>query len=292
VHLAPIGIWTPAFDMMPWPEGRAIAQELEALGYGALWLPEVAGRDVMVASALALDATERMIVGSGTAPISRRDPMLCNAAWHSLSSAHPDRFVLGLGVSHQVFVEDVQKQTYGPPLASMRAYLDGMDEAPYWGPRAESPRRVLAALGPKMLALAAERTDGAQPYNVTPDHTKMARDILGDDKWLIVEQKVVLTTDASVARTAARAAMSVYFSLPNYVNNWKRLGFTDDDVVDGGSDRLLDAMVAAGDEHAIAARVQAHRDAGADHVCVQVLTEQGYGVPLESWRRLAPALVR
>jgi probable F420-dependent oxidoreductase len=176
----------------------------------------------------------------------------------------------------------------------MRAYLEAMDRAPYFGSRPASPPvRVLAALGPKMLALAAELTDGAHPYNGTPEHTAEARAILGPGKLLAVEQKAVLTDDVAVAREAARATMSIYFGLPNYVNNWRRLGFTDDDFADGGSDRFLDAIVVGGDEAAIAARVQAHRDAGADHVCVQVVPAAGGRtvLPLAEWRRLAPALI-
>jgi probable F420-dependent oxidoreductase len=141
-----------------------------------------------------------------------------------------------------------------------------------------------------MLALAAERADGALPYNVTPEHTKSAREVLGPDRVLAVEQKAVLLEDPTDARRVAREALSVYFGLPNYVNNWKRLGFGDDDVADGGSDRLVDAMVVWGDEGAVRARVQAHRDAGADHVCVQVLATTNEA-PLDEWRRLAPALL-
>jgi probable F420-dependent oxidoreductase len=250
------------------------------------------GRDGFVACTLALDATERIVVGTSTAQISRRHPMTTKAAWHTLSAAHPERFVLGLGVSHQSFVEGMQQVTYGKPLTAMREYLDGMDAAIYFGPQADNPRRVIAALGPKMLELSATKADGAQSYNVTPEHTKLARDILGPDKSLIVEQKATLTTDVDAARETARKALAVYTGLPNYVNNWKRLGFTDDDVAGGGSDRLLDAMVVHGDEAAIKARVQDHLDAGADHVCVQVLpVGNQYGIARDEWRRLAPALV-
>jgi probable F420-dependent oxidoreductase len=170
----------------------------------------------------------------------------------------------------------------------MRNYLDAMDAAPYFAAKPSAPpRRVLAALGPRMLALAAERADGAHPYNVTPEHTKLAREALGADKMLAVEQKVLLEARPEAARAAARQALGIYLALPNYVNNWKRLGFTDDDLADGGNERFLDALVAWGDEAAIRTRVQAHLDAGADHVCVQVLNP---GMPLEAWRRLAPAL--
>jgi probable F420-dependent oxidoreductase len=217
--------------------------------------------------------------------------MTLNSASQTLEEAFPQRFVLGIGVSHKPMVEGVRGTAYGPPVATMRAYLDAMDNALFFGLKGETrPTRVLAALGPKMLALAAERTDGAHPYNVTPEHTAIARAALGEGKLLAVEQKAALVDDIAEGRDMARATLAVYLGLPNYVNNWRRLGFTDDDFADGGSDRLLDAMVVSGDEATIAARVAEHHAAGADHVCVQVLGK-GHGyVPVDEWRRLAPAL--
>ncbi len=261
-NLGPVGLWLYQLDVVPWSQGREIAQELEALGYGALWFPEAVGRDALVASTLLLDATERIVAATGIVPIYGRDPVVLNAAWHTIEAAFPGRFVLGMGVSHKPAVEGLHGMTYGPPIATMREYLDRMDAAPFFATKAPSPpRRVLAALGPKMLALAADRADGAHPYNVTPEHTAVARAALGPTKLLAVEQKAVLATDA--------------------------------DLADGGSDRFVDALVVWGDEAAIARRVQEHRDAGADHVCVQVVpTGEGRGaVPLEDWRRLAPALL-
>ena len=158
-----VGLWLSQLEMVPWSEGGELVRELEGLGYGALWLPEAVGRDGFVACTLALDATERIVIGTSTAQISRRHPMTTNAAWHTISAAHPERFVLGLGVSHQSFVEGFQQVSYGKPLTAMRDYLEGMDSAMYFGPKAEHPKRVLAALGPKMLALSAEKADGAQP---------------------------------------------------------------------------------------------------------------------------------
>jgi probable F420-dependent oxidoreductase len=293
VTLPPVGLWSFHFDLMPWSQGAEIAQELEALGYGALWFPEAGGRDALVASTLLLDATEHMMAATGIVPLYLRTPVALNAAWQTIEASFPGRFLLGIGVSHQPAVEGMFGGTYGPPLATMRAYLDGMDNGIYFGRKADvPPRRVLAALGPKMLALAAERADGAHPYNVTPAHTAAARAILGPDKLLAVEQKAVLSTNAVEARAAARQTLAVYMNLPNYVNNWRRLGFTDDDFADGGSDRFLDAIVVWGDEAAIAARITEHRDAGADHVCVQVISTGGFtALPLDEWRRLAPALV-
>lgn len=278
--------------MQPISRAREIVQELESLGYGAIWLPEAAGRDALVFATLLLGATERIVFATGIVPIYARDPMALNAAWKTIETAYPERFVLGIGVSHQPMVEGIRKTTYGPPIATMRAYLDGMDSAIYFadGP-ATTPVRVLAALGPRMLALAAERADGAHPYNVTPEHTQLARDALGAGKLLAVEQKAVLTTDVDAGRRTARRALRIYLDLPNYVNNWRRLGFGDDDFAGGGSDRFIDAVVAIGDEQSIRARVDTHRDAGADQVCVQVLPTAGDDPPLGEWRRLAPALL-
>jgi probable F420-dependent oxidoreductase len=275
-------------DQLPWSDGRELVQELESLGYAALWVPEAVNRDAFVSCTLTLGATSRLVAATGIVPIYGRRALVTNAAWQTLSEAYPERFILGLGVSHAPMVEGLHKTEYAPPLTAMRRYLDDMDAAPFFAAKPSvPPRRVLAALGPKMLALAAERADGAHPYNVTPEHTKLARDILGRDKLLAVEQKVMLETDASAARAAARQTLAIYLGLPNYANNWRRLGFTDADLADGGSDRFLDAIVAWGDESAIQARVQAHFDAGADHVCVQVLNP---GTPRDQWRTLAPAL--
>jgi probable F420-dependent oxidoreductase len=292
MDLRPVGLWTPALDGMPWSQGRDVAQEIESLGYGAVWVPEAVGRDALVASTLLLDATERLVAATGIVSLYARESVALNMAWRTIEAAFPGRFVLGIGVSHQPMVEGLVGTTYGPPVATMRAYLDRMDAAPFFGVQApEPPRRVLAALGPKMLALAAERADGAHPYNVTPDHTRLARDVLGAGKLLAVEQKVALTTDATTGREVARRTMAIYTGLPNYTNNFRRLGFGDDDLAGGGSDRFLDAMVAWGDEAAIRARVDEHLAAGADHVCIQVLHPEGMQVaPLDAWRRLAPAL--
>jgi probable F420-dependent oxidoreductase len=292
VHLEGVGLWTFALDGQPAARARELAAEIESLGYTALWVPEAVGRDALVASTLLLDATQRLVVGTGVVPIYNRDAMTTNAAWRSLEESFPGRFVLGLGVSHQPSVEGLHGGTYGPPVETMREYLDRMDGALYFAvPPETTPTRVLAALGPKMLALAAERADGALPYNGTPQHTHRARTTLGSGKLLAVEQKVVLATDATEARRIARENLAVYLGLPNYTNNWRRLDFTDADLDGGGSDRFVDAVVAWGDEDALRARVREHVDAGADHVCVQVLSPDGMrGLPLEQWRRLAPAL--
>ncbi len=287
-----VGIWTFALDLQPIARARELASELEELGYGAIWVPDAVGRDPLVHAALLLGGTRRITVGTGIAQIYGRDAMTMTGGWKTVSDAYPGRFVLGLGVSHQPMVEGIRGQTYGPPLTAMREYLERMDTAMYFAAEpAEPPRRVLAALGPKMLALAAERADGAHPYNVPPEHTARAREILGSGKLLAPEQAVVLETDPVEARRIGRSHVAIYLDLPNYMNNLRRFGITDDDLADGGSDRLVDTIVAWGDADAIHARVHAHLDAGADHVAVQVVTGERGALPLAEWRELAPVLL-
>jgi probable F420-dependent oxidoreductase len=290
VELRGVGIWTPYLDALPWARASEVVQEVESLGYRAVWIPEAVNREPLVHATLLLGATNELVVATGVAQIYARDAMTANAGWRTIEEAFPGRFVFGLGVSHKPMIEGARKTKYGPPVATMRQYLDDMDAGLFLATQpTTSPRRVLAALGPKMLALAAERADGAHPYHATPEHTRTARAILGPGKLLAVEQAVVLWTDVEEMRRVARDGLAIYMTLPNYVNNWRRLGFTDDDFADGGSNRFVDAIVAQGDEATITARVQAHFDAGADHVCVQVLGPRGVP-PLDAWRRLAPAL--
>lgn len=292
MDLGRVGIWTFALDLQPAARALELAAEIEDLGYGAIWIPDAVGRDPLVHSALLLSGTGRIAVGTGICQIWGRDPMSMNAGWKTVSEAFPGRFVLGLGVSHQPMVEGLRGQSYSRPLTAMREYLERMDGAMYAATEpAEPPRRVLAALGPKMLALAAERADGAHPYNVPPEHTARARGILGPDKLLAPEQAVLLETDPAEARRIGRAHLAIYLGLPNYTNNLRRFGITDDDLAGDGSDRLVDMLVAWGDADAIRARVQAHHDAGADHVAVQVLNAHRTEVPLDDWRELAPALL-
>jgi probable F420-dependent oxidoreductase len=290
----PVGLWTFALDRQPAARAQELAAELEGLGYDAVWVPEAVGRDPLVHAALLLSATERLTVATGIASIHARTPLAMSSGWRTLSEAFPGRFVLGLGVSHAPMVEGLLQKPYGKPLTAMREYLDAMDAAIYAAappPDDAAPRRVLAALGPKMLELARDRADGAHPYNITPDHTARAREVLGAGKWLAPEQAVALETDPEAARAIGRAHLAVYLGLPNYTNNLLRLGFTEDDITAPGSDRLVDALVAWGDVDTIAARVREHHDAGADHVAVQVVTADAYeGLPLPQWRELAPAL--
>ncbi len=289
--LGPIGIWTGSLDLVPASRARELAAELEGLGYGALWIPEVAGRDVFVHLALLLSATDKLVGATGIANIWARDAVTMAGAMRGLTEAFPDRVVFGLGVSHRNLVEDLRGHRYEHPLAAMRRYLEAVDAAPYTAERPSTPvRRVLAALGPKMLSLAAELADGAHPYFVTPEHTEQARAALGEGPVLCPEQAVVLETDAARAREIGRTYTSVYLSQPNYVRNLVRLGFDEADLVDGGTDAVVDALVAWGTVEDAAARVEAHLAAGADHVCVQPIDAARRGVPQEQWRELAPAL--
>ena len=292
LQLDPVGIWTGSLDMVPASRAQELAGELEQLGYGAVWIPEVAGRDVFVHLALLLSATTRIVGATGIANIWGRDALAMSGALKGLTEAFPERIVAGLGVSHKNLVNDLRGHDYRRPLSAMSAYLDAMDNLPYTAERPTTPpRRVLAALGPKMLELAATKADGAHPYFIPPDHTAQARAILGPEPLLCPEQAVVLETDPVKAREIGRGYTAIYLSQPNYVNNMLRMGWSEEDLASAGSDAFVDALVAWGDEDAIVRRVKEHLDAGADHVSVQALDTQRRGVPDDQWRRLAPALV-
>jgi probable F420-dependent oxidoreductase len=289
MDLGPTGIWTAALDQQPVGRAQELVGELESLGYGALWIPEAVGREALTFSALLLPGASSIVVATGIANLWARDAMAMAAAHKTLTSAYPDRFLLGIGVSHQPAVEAMRGHDYGKPLATMRAYLDAMDGAIYFAaPPPAEPVRVLAALGPKMLALAAEKAAGAHPYFVPPEHTARAREALGPERILAPEQAVVLETDPARAREVARGHLAIYLGLPNYTNNLRRLGYSEEDLARPGSDRLVDAIVAWGDEEAVVRRVGEHRAAGADHVCIQVVEGDPRALPLEAWRRLAP----
>jgi probable F420-dependent oxidoreductase len=276
---------------MPCPDAVAFAQWLESLGYGALWIPETLGRDPFAHAALLLAGTSDLVVATGIASIFNRHPHSMRQAQMTLAEQSGGRFLLGAGVSHAPIVAGVRKLDYSKPLTSMREHLQAMSEAMYMAPQpAEAPKTVIAALGPKMLELAAEAADGAHPYWTTPEHTAQARSVLGDGKLLCVEQKVVVSSEAAEARATARQALAVYIGLPNYSNNWLRLGFDESDLADGGSDRLIDALVPWGTVEQIEARLQEHVDAGADHLCLQPLKPGGrMGEPdREALEALAP----
>ena len=275
MELGKLGVWV-SMDAHDRIGGGGFAKRVEEWGYAALWIPE--SRDATRSRILpGCSPTRRnLIVATGIANIYARDPMAMANGQRGLNEQSDGRFLLGVGVSHRPMVQGVRGHTYGKPVATMRAYLEAMREAPYQAPMPrETPLTIVAALGPKMMALSAELADGAHPYNTTPQHTAQARSILGPGKLLCPEVWVLLETDPAKARRAAREALSRYLQLENYVNSWRREGFGDDDLAGGGSNRFLDAMVAWGDEGAIRARIQEHWDAGADHVCIQPISPQG-----------------
>jgi probable F420-dependent oxidoreductase len=245
---------------------RRLLQTVEELGYSALWYPEAVGYETFSLASFMLANTTRLMIGSSIANIYARDPFTARRGLRTLSGLYDDRFILGLGVSHAPLVEGVRGHVYDKPVPAMRRYLDGVYEKP--SNAGEWPV-VIAALGPLMLKLAAERTAGAVPYNVTPEHTREARATLGPDKLLAVEQKVCLQTDSIAARGLARRELDRYMTLTNYRNNWLRLGFIETDLADGGSDRFIDAMVLWGDPATIASGLRAHLAAGATQVCIQ-----------------------
>jgi len=291
MQLNRLGVWAST-DGFSAADSAAFARRVEGWGYGALWTPEAMGRDVLCASAWLLANTSTLVLASGIANIYARDAMAAAAARNGLNEQSGGRFLLGLGVSHAPLVKDLRNHEYGKPVATMRTYLEAMARAAYRSVvPADTPRTVLAALRPKMLELSAALADGAHPYNVTPEHTREARAILGPGKLLCVEQGAILETRPDEARARARRFMELYLGLPNYVNNWRRLGFSDADFAGGGSDRLIDAIVVWGDERAIRSRIEEHWHAGADHVCVQAIGASG--MPDEKLlERLAPAAAR
>jgi probable F420-dependent oxidoreductase len=288
VGLSGTGIWSGGLRYGDASEAAEAGAELESLGYSALWIPDTGG-DLFESLERLLSATTGITVASGILNLWMHTPEETAAAYARLTDVYGDRLLVGIGVSHAPLIDAAEPGRYRTPLASTARFLDGLDAADRPLP---SDRRVLAALGPKMLELARQRTAGTHPYNVTPEHTAAAREAIGTDGLVLPEQAVALERDPSTARALGRAHLSFYFSLPNYVNNLRRLGFGDEDFTDGGSDRLVDALVAWGDEDAIRRRLDLHRAAGADHVCIQVLTDTAAtGLPLAQWRALAPALV-
>lgn len=289
--LGRIGLWTGALEGLGREQLVDVVAEIDELGWSALWIPETLGREAFTHASLILHATRRITVTTGIASIWGRDAITAAAGHRTLTEAFPERFVLGLGVSHHMLVEGARGHSYTRPYSAMKDYLTAMDTIPYRSVEPIAPlRRVIAALGPKMLALSAEQADGAHPYLQTPEHTAIAREALGAGPVLAPEQMVVLEADAVRARTIARRHLKTYLQAPNYQNNLRRLGFTDDDMADGGSEKLVDAIVAHGSEDDIAARVKEHRDAGADHVAVQPLPSSRE-FPMDQVRRLAAALI-
>jgi probable F420-dependent oxidoreductase len=298
MQLGRLAVWC-SLDGYALPQAIEAAQRIEALGYSALWQPMTLRRDVLLTSSSLLAHTERLIVATGIVTIYERAPSVMAAGQRALAEQSGGRFLLGLGCSHAPIVERMYGRPYAPPLTAMREYLDQMDAGTQLGvgpattgsgqPQLDTPR-VIAAMGPKMLALARDRAQGAHPYFMPPEHTQRAREILGPDAWLCPEVKVVLETDAGRARAIARAAGAVNISLPNYQNNWLRLGFEKADFADGGSDRLIDATVAWGDLEAVHKHIERHFEAGATQVCIHAVSAEGMaaGPCWETLEALAP----
>lgn len=284
-----LGVWAN-LDGVSLTEAAEFSQAVEQMGYSALWMPEAVGRDPFVVISRLSAATDSLFLATGIANIYARDAMAMQAIRNSLNELNDGRLVLGLGASHAELVENLRGHAYGKPVATMRAYLQRMEQALYVPamPAARGPL-LLAALRQNMLRLAAEQSDGAHPYFVPPEHTARAREILGPDKLLAPEQAVLRISEPSRARELARGYMAMYLALPNYRNNLLTLGFTEQDFEHGGSDRLVDAIVAWGDDHSIMRRVEAHWQAGADHVAIQCLCRDGStGYDLEAVRAFAP----
>jgi probable F420-dependent oxidoreductase len=270
-QLGRLGVWYP-IDRLDAGGIRRLLRTIEDLGYSTFWYPEALGYESLSIASFMLANTERLIIGSSIANIYARDPFTARRGLRTLSSLYGDRFILGLGVSHAPMVEKLRGHVYDKPVPTMRRYLDGLYEDP--SNAADWPL-MIAALGPLMLKLAGERTAGALPYNVTPEHTREARAALGPDKLLVVEQKVCLETDAAAARGLARKELHRYMAMTNYRNNWLRIGFTETDLAEDGSDRFIDAMVLRGDAETIASGLRAHFDAGANQVCIQPVHAEG-----------------
>jgi probable F420-dependent oxidoreductase len=287
--LGRVGIWSFALQRMAATDEIRTAQEFEALGYPATWIPESLGsKDVLVHSGLLLANTTKLVIAPGIANIHARDPMAMANGAKALGEAYPNRFVLGIGVSHAPSVA-MRGGDYANPLAQMNAYLDAMEAAQYAAPVAEQAvPLLLAALGPKMLELAAQRADGAHPYFVPVEHTPIARKHLGAEPTLATEVTAVLTTDRSAGLDVARAFAKHYLVLPNYANNLRRLGWGEADI-QNETDAIVDAVVAIGDVDAIVKRARAHLDAGADHVCIQVRTERSNDPSVAAYKELVAA---
>jgi probable F420-dependent oxidoreductase len=303
MELGSLGVWA-SLEGLALPEAIEAGQRIEGLGYSTLWHPMAMRRDLMVLASLLLGHTDDLILATGIIPIFERAPSVMAAGQRTLDEQSGGRFLLGLGVSHPPIVEGMHGLVYGPPLTAMREYLDEMDRGPDLSallgdaaaPRDDAPvvqsgpPRVLAALGPKMLALSRDRAQGAHPYFMPPEHTKEAREILGPDAWLCPEVKVVLGAEPSEARAAARAAGATNISLENYRKTWRKYGFEESDFANGGSDRLIDATVAWGKQADIESFIQSHLDAGATQVCIHFVNPAGMqaGLHWEAIEALAP----
>ncbi|MCK9896511.1 TIGR03620 family F420-dependent LLM class oxidoreductase [Frankia sp. AgB32] len=285
MEISGVGVWSQELRYGDPGEAAEAAAELEQLGFGALWIPDMGG-DTFEAAGKVLAATRRVVVATGVLNLWNYEPAQAAAAYAQVVATHGDRLLLGIGVSHAIAVDRADAGRYRRPLSAMAAFLDGVDAAPAPIP---TDRRVLAALGPRMLELAAKRARGVHPYLVTPAHTRIAREAVGDGPLVVPEQTVVLCADRDEAHAVAGGWLRGYLSLPNYANSLIRLGFEPDEVA-SASDRVFDAMIAWGDEEAVRRRVAEHHAAGADQVTLQVLTADQNAFPRAQWRRLAAAL--
>jgi probable F420-dependent oxidoreductase len=289
--LGRVGIWTRELDRLPMARAQEGARELEALGYRTLWLPEVVGREPLANAALILSGTESLVVGTGVCNIYARSATATQAGWKMLTEAFPDRFVLGLGVSVKPFVEGMHGRKYGPAHKTMVEYLDAMDQGVFVATRPKSEMRmVLAAHRPRLLALATERSLGSFGYFVPVEHTSWVREQVGGGTQVLIEQAVVVESDPAVAREVGRRYMATYLGLPTYADLLRQYGWTDADIAEP-SDERVDEIVAWGSPEQIAERVRAILDAGADHVCLQVVPADPREVPQQAWRDLAPAVL-
>ncbi|MFW0793838.1 LLM class F420-dependent oxidoreductase [Gordonia sp. CPCC 205515] len=285
MDLTGVGIWSSPLRYGDASEAADAAAELDDLGFTALWIPDVGG-PVLDAVENLLGATQKAVIATGILNMWMHEPAQVAAAHARLTTEHGPRFLLGLGISHAPLIDASEPGRYRKPLATTKEFLDGLDAAEHPVPK---DSRLLAALGPKMLALAAERTLGAHPYLVTPEHTAIAREALGTGPLVAPEQTAIFATNRDAARAIGEKWLRGYLSMPNYANNLLRLGFTDDDL-ESVSDKLFDAMIAWGDEASVLTRIDEHRAAGADHVCVQILTADKKALPRDEWRRLADAV--
>ena len=288
-----IGVW---WTSDAWTIGAAceVARDIEGMGYGSLFYGEAYGKEALTQAGAFLNATQRLVVGTGIANIHARDPIAAESGARTLTALHPGRFVLGLGISHGPLVERGRGGTYTKPLATTRDYLQRMDAVPEQVEPGVRPVRLLAALGPKMIELSGSAADGAHPYLVLPAQTAVTREALGPDKWVVSEQAVAITgvngaTEEDALRRA-HAHLEIYSGLPNYRNSWLRQGFDESDLVRGGSERLARAVVGIGDTATAAESLRAHLDAGADHVVVQALGDSPSDDPRPALEELARSL--
>lgn len=291
MQLGKLGCWNHV-DHLDIAGTVAFAQRVEQWGYSTFWVAEAVGRDPFSLIGYLAAKTSRIVFATGIANIYARDPMLMKAIWKTVSGLAPDRFILGLGVSHTHLVSGQRGHAYGKPVETMRNYLEAMNKALYMGPQppVDAPI-VIGALRDRMLELSATLAQGAHPYNVTPEHTKRARAVMGAKALLLPEQMVLAETDPARARELARAQLKIYLRLPNYQNNLKQFGFVDADFASGGSDRLVDALVCWGTPERIARHLEAHLEAGANQVCVQAFRPDGQPGADEELLAVLPKLV-